>query len=71
MGATNRNTNILSRMKAALFALRFNELLGGALINNFSFDIRQLFTPFLDFLGCLFHPIRYFADDFQRCLGAI
>src|SRR5207248_6462216 len=41
------------------------------LINNFSFHIRQLFAPFLEFLRCLSHPICYFANDSQWCLTAI
>lgn len=33
-------------------------------INNFSFATAQLFTPLLEFLRCLSHPICYFANDF-------
>lgn len=41
------------------------------LINNLSFNIRQFFSPFLEFLGCLSHPICYFANDLQWRLAAI
>src|SRR5678815_5406839 len=34
-------------------------------INNFSFGIRQLLSPFLEFPRCMSHPICYFADDLQ------
>ncbi len=40
-------------------------------IDNLSFVVGQSFTPFLKVLRCLSHPICYFANDFQRRLGAI
>jgi hypothetical protein len=45
------------------------------LINNFClrirFYIRQPFAPFLEFIRCLPHPIRYFSNDLQWCLAAV
>ena len=41
------------------------------LINNFPGGLRQLFSPFLEFLRRLSHPIGDFASDLQWCTASI